>query len=88
MIIPKVVDTIMSLDIPQEVMDKAVREAVQIAKENLARFQDKSDINLFCHWDGTPSGHEFWRTIYNARSKRAEVDINGSSTTTTYYRVE
>jgi hypothetical protein len=67
-----VLDTIRRKDLPKDIIFKAMAEAKYIAERNLGEFTNTPDIDLFCAWHKTPSGREFWASIFYAKDKRKE----------------
>lgn len=63
---PKVVETIRNRNLPDDVKNKAIDEARQIAEQELANFFDDEDIMCFAIWSETPSGDDFWNSIFEA----------------------
>lgn len=63
---PRIVETILNKDIPNDVRETAIAEARLIAENELADFSDCREIDCFALWEDTPSGHDFWDRIANA----------------------
>lgn len=72
---PRVVETIRSKNISDDVKKKAIKEARLIAKQNLASFQNVQNIGAFAYWTDTPSGHDFWRKIDMAKRQTELIKI-------------
>ena len=66
---PKVLDDIRRRDLPEKTMRKAIVAARRIARTGEAGYESYRAIDLFCIWEETPEGEDFWASIYYAPLK-------------------